>query len=102
MKKSTLSVFSLMCGITATTLSAFVLPIALIAKSEAGIALLGFIAVSSVVAGLIGSISSIVKLIITKNEIVQDQEDRIIAKKGFWFSAIPTIVLIFIMMIGST
>jgi heme O synthase-like polyprenyltransferase len=102
MKKSTLSVFSLVCGITATALSAFVLPIALVAKSESSMMLLGFVTVSSIVAGLVGAIFSIVKLIITKNEIVQDQEDRIIAKKGFWFSAIPAIVLIFIMMIGST
>jgi hypothetical protein len=87
MKKSKLSVFSLTCGIITTTMSGILFPIAVITKSPSGVMLVGFL--------------SIFTIFITGNLIVEDQENRIIAKKGFWFSIIPTVFWIFIMIIGS-
>lgn len=101
MNKSKLSVLSLTCGIITTVMSGILFPIALITKSEGGITFVGFLAVFTILAGVIGIVTSTVKLLITGNEIVKDQDDRIIAKKGFWFSVIPTIFWIFIMILGS-
>lgn len=101
MKKSKLSVLSLTCGIIATVMSGILFPIALITKSPSGIMLVGFIAVFTITTGVIGIVTSTVKLLITGNEIVEDQDNRAIAKKGFWFSTIPTIFWIFIMILGS-
>ena len=101
MKKSTLSVMGLTCGIITTVMSGILFPIALITKSEGGIMLVGFLAVFTILMGIVGIVASTVKLLITGNEIVQDQENRIIAKKGFWFSIAPTIFWISIMILGS-
>lgn len=101
MKKSSLSVFSVACGIIATVMSIILFPLAMITNSSAGIVFLGFIAIFITFTGIVGIIASTIKLLITGNEIVEDQENRIIAKRGFWFSLIPTIVWIFIMIIGS-
>jgi len=101
MKKSKLSVFSLTCGIITTSMSGILFPIAIITNSPSGIMLVGFLSIFTISMGLAGIVTSTVKLLITKNEIVQDQEDRIIAKKGFWFSIIPTVFWVFIMVLGS-
>jgi len=101
MNKSKLAVFSLTCGIITTVMSGILFPIALITKSEGGIMLVGFLAAFTLLMGVMGIVSSIVKLLITGNQIVKDQDDRVIAKKGMWFSLIPTIFWIFIMILGS-
>jgi hypothetical protein len=101
MNKSKLAVFSLTCGIITTVMSGILFPIALITKSEGGIVLVGFLAAFTLLMGVMGIVASIVKLLITGNQIVKDQDDRVIAKKGMWFSLIPTIFWIFIMILGS-
>jgi hypothetical protein len=101
MKKSKLSVFSLTCGIITTTMSGILFPIAVITKSPSGVMLVGFLSIFTIFMGVAGIVSSTLKLLITGNLIVEDQENRIIAKKGFWFSIIPTVFWIFIMIIGS-
>jgi hypothetical protein len=103
MKKSSLSVFGLTCGIIATVMSGILFPLALITNSSAGIIFLGFVAMFITFIGMVGIITSTIKLLITGNEIVVDQENRIIAKRGLWFSLVPTIfwIFTFIMIIGS-
>lgn len=101
MNKSKLSVFSLTCGIITTTMSGILFPIAVIAKSPSGIMLVGFLSIFTIFMGVAGIVSSTLKLLITGNEIVKDQDDRAIAKKGFWFSVIPTVFWIFVMILGS-
>jgi hypothetical protein len=101
MNKSKLSVFSLTCGIITTVMSGILFPVAVITKSPSAVMFVGFIALFTITMGVAGIVTSTVKLLITGNEIVQDQDDRAIAKKGFWFSVIPTVFWIFTMIIGS-
>ena len=101
MNKSKLSVFSLTCGIITTVMSGILFPVAVITKSPSAVMFVGFIALFTIFAGVTGIVTSAVKLIITGNEIVQDQDDRVIAKKGFWFSVVPTVFWLFVLLLGS-
>jgi hypothetical protein len=103
MKKSTLSMFSLICGITATTLGVILFPFTLVfAKTPSGVTFVGMIVLFTIFAGITGTICAIVKRLSTPDDTEENKNDRALAHKGFWFSIIPTIAWIFIMIIGST
>ena len=101
MDKSKLAVFSLTCGIITTTLSAILFPIAVISKAPSAVMVIGFVAIFTLFTGVAGIVSSLLKLLITGNQIVKDQDDRVIAKRGMWFSLVPVIFWLFVLIIGS-
>jgi hypothetical protein len=101
MKKSKLSMISLISGITATTLGIILFPLTIVmGKNSNGIVFIGFLGLSTIFAGLLGTICAAVKRLSTE-DTPETQIDRAIANKGFWFSIVPASIWIFIMILGS-
>jgi hypothetical protein len=102
MKKSKLSMTSLICGITATTLGTILFPLALVmGKTHSGLTIVGFLGFVTISSGLVGTITAIVKRMSTLDDTEENKNDRALANKGFWFSVVPTAFWIFIVMLGS-
>lgn len=104
MKKSTLSIASLILGIITTCLAAGLLPLSMIVTGVGGATFAGFIALTALFLGFIGIVCSIVKLVIGNDNIPPteiDIQNKAIAIKGLWFSAVPFAILSFLMILGS-
>jgi steroid 5-alpha reductase family enzyme len=101
MNKSKLSMASLISGITATSLGVILFPLSIaMGKSEGGVMFIGFIGISIIFVGLLGTIFAMTKRLSTENT-PENEKDIAIANKGFWFSIIPALVWVFITIIGS-
>jgi len=102
MKKSGLSMTSIVSGITATIFGVLMFPLSLVpTKTPNGFALLGFIGFIVFGAGLLGIITSSVKLMTTNSITEEDINNRSIAWKGFWFSISPVSFWMLLALIGS-
>lgn len=92
---------SLISGITSTTLAIILFPLAIVmSRSLDGTMFIGFLGLSTIFIGLLGTICAAAKKLSTE-DTPENKTDRAIANKGFWFSIIPTSIWIFIMILGS-
>jgi hypothetical protein len=105
MKKSTLSIASLILGIITTCLGAVLLPLSMIVTGVGGATVAGFIALTALFLGFIGTVCGVTKIVIGHDNVpptALDEQNKAIAIKGLWFSAVPFAILSFLMILGST
>lgn len=70
-------------------------------KTSGGLTFIGLIACTMMLAGFIGTVTSVTKLLSTDSADESEKANRKIAVKGLWFSSIPVAVWLFFMLIGS-
>ena len=93
--------FSLICGVISTIIGVVMFPLAIgFSRTPNAAAFIGFLGFITMFSGIAGTIASIVKLSSTDENNPDDKNDRALARKGLWFSVIPSGVWIILIAIG--